>query len=38
MIKTQKGPLLKMKCISKATKFFKRSIEKKPNKNLKIVH
>ena len=36
--KHKKEPLLKMKSISKATKFSKRNIAKRPNKNLKIVH
>jgi hypothetical protein len=27
-----------MKCISKSTKFIKRSITKRPNKNLKTIH
>jgi hypothetical protein len=35
MTKHKKGPLLKMKCISKATKFIKRSIAKGPTKTSK---
>jgi hypothetical protein len=37
MIKTQKGTFTKVKSISKPTNFVKRSIAKRPNKNLKTI-